>query len=327
MSFDNIIGQKKAKEHLETILKRNRIPTGFIFCGPQGIGKKLTALEFAKTLNCTGKKINSGTGSCDKCVNCTGADKNIHPDITIADFKFQSQLLERPVDKQQHIRIETIRELTAKAQQKPSSGIWKVFIIDYADTMLTGAANALLKLLEEPPPMTLWIIITAKKSAMLATILSRCQSISFTPLSRQNTEEILMQNNFSSGHAQTLAEFSQGSVEKAYRIKEVFEKFCAVDSSDINFPFKISDMLAKELVSARGQVRVLNELLLTAAFKKWKEQKTDEKKQKLHDFMKKLYEFETYLGRNVSPQRIIQISFLKATQLGVNPFASLNNLV
>lgn len=326
MSFDTITGHEKPINHLKRLLKNNRIPAGLLFCGESGIGKKLTALAFARILNCLDEKAAVGQQSCGKCEGCVSAGKNIHPDITLADFDFQAQLLGQPPEKQQHIRIETIRELTGRAQQKRLLGNWKVFIVDRAETMLMGSGNALLKLLEEPPPGTLWILVTAKKSAMLSTILSRCQTITFAPLTQKETQEILLKNKFSHKQAQVLADFSQGSIEKAYRIKEIFEKFSALDPADINFPFEVSDTLPKELAAARSQARILIELLITTAHKKWKGA-LPKNKDKIKEFIKKLYKFETYLNRNVSVHRITQLSFLDAEKLGINPFSGAVNLV
>lgn len=321
MSFQNITGQKKASDHLEILLENNRIPTGFIFCGIEGIGKKLTALEFARILNCRNEKQKP----CHECVSCKSVDKNIHPDITVADFAFQAELLELPVSKQQHIRIETIRELITKAQQKPALGKWKVFIIDKAETMLRAAGNALLKLLEEPPPQTLWILISCKKYAMLSTILSRCQIIDFAPLATSEVEKILIQKGLTSGKSKVLAKFCGGSVEKAMEIKEVLEIFSKLDTADINFPFEVSELLGRELVLARRRCRIVVELLIINCFEKWK--KASGHKPELRQFMEKLHKFEKYLSKNVSPHRIAQVSLMEAEKFSINPFSDRVNFV
>ena len=327
MSFNNIIGQKRAINHIKNMIKSARIPPGLLFCANEGTGRMTTALELAKILNCRDEKFADKLDSCGKCLSCRNIADNIHPDVIRADFNLQAQILDLPLEKQQHIRIETIRELLRRAQQKPMLGNWKVFIVDKAQTMLMGAANALLKLLEEPPPQMLWILITTKKSAMLPTILSRCQTIDFSPLKEKEVAEILIKNKITSDVAFALAKFSRGSVEKALRVKEIIASYADVDSEGVNYPFDVSANLPKELASARKETMLILELLITCTYQKWKAQENKRMRSNLHDLLEKFLKFETYLTKNVSPHRIIEASLLNAQTFNIKPFSSLANLV
>jgi DNA polymerase III subunit delta' len=190
MAFKNIIGQDKAVTILLRTIQRGRIPSSYLFAGESGIGKKLTAINLAKTLNCQtlpafphpGEGETEGSSldkeghleainSCDSCDSCKKIDKGIHPDF----------LLITPENRQ--IRVEEIRAIDDTLSLKAFEGRYKVVIVDDADTMNQYAANAFLKTLEEPPENSLIILIASKPDRLPDTIRSRCSRINFTPLS------------------------------------------------------------------------------------------------------------------------------------------------
>ncbi|MEW6041970.1 MAG: hypothetical protein AB1633_10650, partial [Elusimicrobiota bacterium] len=183
MSFSKILGHEKTINSLKAIISSNRIPPAIIFYGPQGIGKFLTAKEFAKVLNCCKNNMNSESGnlfksepinvkpsalsltlidSCDECQACTQIEKNIHPDIRIIDSAFQGFLLDEDIQKQTRLKIDTVREFTRYIYTRPISARWKVFIINDADTLTVESQNAMLKVLEEPPQDSVLILIASK---------------------------------------------------------------------------------------------------------------------------------------------------------------------
>ena len=191
MAFKDIIGQDKAIRILSRTIQRGRIPSSYLFAGEAGIGKKLTAINLAKTLNCltmSGFPLSGGGkteedsfekgkdektfDSCDSCDSCKKIDKGIHP-----DFLFIS-----PESGQ--IRIEEIRTIDDSLSLKAFEGRYKIVIVDDADAMNQYAANAFLKTLEEPPESSLIILIASKPDRLPDTIRSRCSRINFTPLSQ-----------------------------------------------------------------------------------------------------------------------------------------------
>ena len=188
MPFADILGQEKASSYLQTLVRNQKIPGAFLFYGTDGVGKAKMALEFAKALNCQDAMARQTGDACGVCASCQAIDKGTHPDVTFVDFVYQARLevkkdfsskgyeeeLEKEIAKQQHISVNTIRDVTAKSQQKAVGNGWKVLIVDQAQSMQGAAGNALLKFIEEPPQKTLWILITSKRSVMLRTILSRC---------------------------------------------------------------------------------------------------------------------------------------------------------
>jgi len=189
MSFKDIIGQDKAVSILLRTIQRGRVPSSYIFAGESGIGKKLTAMNLAKALNCLGggqaeesrglldnpeapsRSSHPEIDACDKCPSCRKIDKGIHPDF----------LLIGPDSGQ--IRIEEIRAIDDALSLKAFEGRYKIVIVDDADTMNQYAANAFLKTLEEPPEDSLLVLISSNPDHLPDTIKSRCSRLNFTPLS------------------------------------------------------------------------------------------------------------------------------------------------
>lgn len=153
MMWSEILGHETQIARLKKDLEENRLPHALLFCGIEGIGKKKIALALAQAINNTTKVF--------------------HPDCVLIE----------PAGKT--IRIEVLRELKQKAYLHPLEGKAKVFIIDDADKMTTAGANALLKILEEPPQETYFILVTSRPSFILTTIRSRCRMVSFSPLVKE----------------------------------------------------------------------------------------------------------------------------------------------
>ncbi len=181
MALEDIIGQEKAIGMLLGIMNRHRIASSYLFSGESGIGKKTTAINFAKALNCLHKAVSSGesTDACDECDSCLKIAAGTHPDI----------ILLSPEERQ--IRIEEIRIIDDALSFKPFEGRKKVVIVDDAETMNLAAANAFLKTLEEPPEDSVIILISSRPDLLLPTIRSRCSRINFFPLSPDSCRAVL----------------------------------------------------------------------------------------------------------------------------------------
>ena len=181
MSLAEIIGQKKAIGTLTGILEQKRLASSYIFSGESGIGKKLTAVNFAKALNC----LSAGSGpdfpidACDHCESCLKINSGSHPDL----------LLISPEDRQ--IKIDEIRLIDDALSFRPFEGRKKIVIVDDADTMNISAANAFLKTLEEPPEDSVIILISSRTDRLPATIRSRCSRVNFVTLSLGACKQVL----------------------------------------------------------------------------------------------------------------------------------------
>lgn len=213
MSLGQVYGHEKQKEILRTAIRRDRIPHAFLFYGTTGIGKRTAALELAKALNCAqgGELLDA----CDACVSCRKVDHRNHPDVqTIeADGQF--------------IRIAAVDELQDRMKFRPSEGRKRVFVLDEADRLNITAANALLKTLEEPPPATVLILITARPHQLPATILSRCQHVRFNPLSKEEIARFLVEREgLAADAADVIAAGAGGSIARAIAMNK--EDFLAL---------------------------------------------------------------------------------------------------
>ncbi|MEW6109095.1 MAG: DNA polymerase III subunit delta' [Nitrospirota bacterium] len=221
MAINDIIGQGKAIEMLSGILQRGKVATSYLFCGEPGIGKKTTAINFAKALNCQKDRNESGVMSdgirhenslhkthypslnpslidaCDKCDSCIKIDTGTHPDF----------LLISPEERQ--IRIEEIRMIDDALSFKPYEGRKKVVIVDDADTMNISASNAFLKTLEEPSEDSIIMLISSKPDRLPDTIRSRCSRINFAPLSLESCRDVIA-GRFSGKDLDLIARLSMG---------------------------------------------------------------------------------------------------------------------
>ncbi|MFA5928427.1 MAG: hypothetical protein WC838_03910 [Candidatus Margulisiibacteriota bacterium] len=177
MYFQDIIGQKRASSLLSGIAKHGRIANGYLFTGPVNSGQKEAAIAFARLVNCQVPLDNDG---CGKCAPCLKFNKDIFPDLLSLE----------PL--KQKIKIEQIKQLAARTVHGPYEGKWRFVIIDKAEKMTTESANCFLKLLEEPAERTTFILLTFNESALLPTIVSRCQKVNFNYLPRkaEETKEI-----------------------------------------------------------------------------------------------------------------------------------------
>ena len=165
-NFNEVVGQKVIVQTLKNAIDNDSLSHAYLFCGPRGTGKTSIAKILAKTINCTDLKDNT---PCNKCVNCT--QNNINP-LDIIE-----------IDAASNNGVDEIRELKSKVNLVPSLGKYKIYIIDEVHMLSTGAFNALLKTLEEPPHHAIFILATTDPHKVPLTILSRCQRFDFKRLS------------------------------------------------------------------------------------------------------------------------------------------------
>lgn len=166
--FENLVGNEKAKKSLTQSIKSKNIPHSYIFSGPEGVGKRLFALDYAKTIMCNenGKCNNE----CDSCIKFNG---NSNPDYMQIE----------PDGKV--IKIDQIRKVQERIAEKPIVSSKKVYVINNADSMTEESQNCLLKTLEECPKYAIIILVVSNESRLLATIKSRCVIVKFTRISDQ----------------------------------------------------------------------------------------------------------------------------------------------
>ncbi len=207
MPFADILGQDRALSYLRMACSDGRLSQAYCFFGPPGVGKRAAALALAQTANCLAEAARTPEAAGDACGVCAACRKiaaGLHPDVTEV----------RPEGKTV-ITIDQIREVTARAALRTYEGRTKVFILDPAELMQEPAANAILKTLEEPAGASLFILVTAAPSALLPTILSRCQGVRFDPLGEGPLRDILVRHGRTPEAAAAAAALAGGSAERA----------------------------------------------------------------------------------------------------------------
>ena len=162
-NFDEVVGQKIIIQTLKNAVKNNQITHAYLFAGPRGTGKTSIAKILAKIINCENL---DGYNPCNKCVNCTQYNNKQAVDII-------------EIDAASNNGVEEIRDLKSKITLVPTTGKYKIYIIDEVHMLSTGAFNALLKTLEEPPKHVIFILATTDPHKIPSTILSRCQRFDF----------------------------------------------------------------------------------------------------------------------------------------------------
>ena len=173
-TFEEVAGQEHIVKTLQNALATGKLAHAYLFAGPRGTGKTTMAKLLAKALNC-----DEGIGhQCNQCKNCKAIIEGTHPDVLELDAASNNG-------------VDEIRELIDKVKYGTILGRYKVYIIDEVHMLSTGAFNALLKTLEEPPEHVIFILATTEPHKILPTILSRCQRYDFTKLSDKDIKNRL----------------------------------------------------------------------------------------------------------------------------------------
>lgn len=242
MFFKDIAGQKATKLRLIESHRLQRIPHAMLFSGPEGNGKMALAIAFSRYIAC---KNRTETDACGTCSSCLKFNKLEHPDLHFVfpvvkkgsktalsdDFiaQWRSYLLESPYvsigawmnfmgaeNKQPIIYTEESESIVKKASTKSYEGDYKYLIIYYPERMHVSCANKLLKMIEEPPEKTLFILVSENAELLLTTIISRCQTVNIPAIKNEDLRNYLLEREqVDSEHIDNLIHLSEGSYIKA----------------------------------------------------------------------------------------------------------------
>lgn len=282
MKFSDIIGQNHLKNHLIQSATSGRVPHAQLFIGPDGSGTLPMAIAYAQYLLCKniGEENSGGNDACNLKFKSL-----VHPDLhfvypvattdavkknatsdQFADL-WRSFLKDQPYgnlfdwyqyidikNKQGQIGVDEAQEVLKKLALKSFEGGYKIMLIWMADKMNTEASNKLLKLLEEPPAKTVFILIAENEKNIIQTILSRCQILKFNPLNAKEIEEALLENEKCERHeAALIARQSQGNYNKALQLAK---------NKDNGLPFeKWFVQWVRAAFRAKGNAAVIQELI------------------------------------------------------------------
>lgn len=290
MQFKDIIGQDKVKRHMLDMYANQRVPHAMLLLGPDGAGTIALAIAFAQYINCTGNKANGD--SCGECPSCRKYAKMIHPDFhcifpvvkkdesTSSDTfidEWRSLICRTPyfdlsqwnnemgASKQSLISKNDALAIHHKLALKPLEAQYQVLFMWRPELMNEAASNKILKILEEPPSNTLFILASNSATDILPTILSRTQILKVPPIAENDlTTHIVEKYNLSATDAQRIAHMSGGSYVDTMRIidssqesaenLDIFAKImrCCY-SRNVTEMIKISETVAKSYT--REQVK------------------------------------------------------------------------
>ncbi len=219
-NFDEVVGQEIVKKTLIHSILNNKISHAYLFTGPRGTGKTSIAKILAKTVNCLNL---NGSNPCNECINCLQFNNKQSTDVI-------------EIDAASNNGVDEIRELKNKINIVPSTGKYKVYIIDEVHMLTVGAFNALLKTLEEPPAHVIFILATTEPHKIPATILSRCQRFDFKKIPTSQISNHLLKIaelesiNIDASALDEISRISDGGMRDAFSL---FEQTIAYEENNI----------------------------------------------------------------------------------------------
>ena len=260
-TFESVVGQKALTETLRNAILSGHLAHAYLFCGPRGVGKTTCARIFAKTINCLNPTETKD--ACNECESCVA-------------FNEQRSFNIHELDAASNNSVDDIRALIEQVRIPPQLGKYSVYIIDEVHMLSSGAFNALLKTLEEPPSYAIFILATTEKHKVLPTILSRCQVYDFARITIQDIIQYLQfvakQEGITASEEalNVVAQKADGGMRDALSIFDQLVAFCGNEITyenvievlnvlDSDYYFQVVDKALQK--DTKGLLLLLNEIL------------------------------------------------------------------
>jgi DNA polymerase-3 subunit delta' len=199
MPFTRLVGHRRSLTLLARAVARDTLPPALVFAGPAGVGKFAVAAALAESLNCEAPVRGAAGGSfdidaCGRCRTCVRLQRAVAV-FREGGLSAVDCLVVLAPDQRGSIRVDPTRAVIERTAYRPLDGRRRLVVIDEADALEVGAQNALLKVLEEPPGATAFVLVTSRPDVLLATIRSRCPRLRFTPLTAREVETVLVRDH------------------------------------------------------------------------------------------------------------------------------------
>jgi DNA polymerase-3 subunit delta' len=201
MKLTEFYGNERIVDYFRKAITQNQLGHAYLFSGPSGVGKATLARVLCKALLCRNP---SSEGPCEVCPSCHKFETGNHPDF----HPFVPDGL--------YFKIDQVRSIIHTVSLKPVESRWKTYLLEGADYMRDEGANALLKVLEEPPGETIYFLISEMVESLLPTVRSRCQHFAFQPLQPEELRRALVEKmGYTQSEAEKMARYSHGSIGRA----------------------------------------------------------------------------------------------------------------
>ena len=208
MRLGAIRGHAAVRRLLARAVARDRLPPSLVLSGPDGVGKRQVAVGLAELLNCEAVRDAGAAGgpeSCGECPPCRRIARGVHADV-----------IEVAPGDTGTIKVDAVRGVVEQAAYRPFEGRRRVVIVDDADRLVAEAQNALLKTLEEPPPASVFLLVTHRPHLLLPTVRSRCPELRFGGLATDEVADVLVgECGVAPAAAPAAAAAADGSVSRA----------------------------------------------------------------------------------------------------------------
>ena len=212
MPFRDIVGHRGVTTLIARAITRGTFPPSVILTGPEGVGKRLTAMAIAEAVNCVEPRTGDAdfaVDACGECSVCRRIGRRVFPDVVV---------VEPPDSASGAITVDQVRDVVEQAAYRPFEGRRRIVAIDDADSMAPQAQNALLKTLEEPPPSSQFILVAERSGLLLDTVRSRCPQLRFGLLTDAEIADLLTsRHGIEPRRARAAAASAAGSVGRALR--------------------------------------------------------------------------------------------------------------